>query len=29
LFLNLFTEEEFEKMATNTVNLLIEGLKKY
>ncbi|VAW84557.1 hypothetical protein MNBD_GAMMA16-508 [hydrothermal vent metagenome] len=28
LFLSLFTEEEFEKMATSTVNLLIDGLKK-
>ncbi|VAW90021.1 Transcriptional regulator, AcrR family [hydrothermal vent metagenome] len=28
LFLDLFTEEEFEKKATNIVHLLIEGLKK-
>ncbi len=28
LFLNLFTEKEFENTATNVVNLLIEGLKK-
>jgi len=29
LFLNLFSEEEFEEMATNVVNLLIVGLKKH